>query len=150
MWSHTLVHDNMKSIIYHTLWTMSENAYVKCRLWNHIVSIFPPCHFALDMAPTLIDLNLIFYLLESIMMTKWWLDNPTGRTLKASIWSIPSSGHSYQIGWMDCMWSNWSSFLPFWMERACYAVLWPVMEKQHSWSQLLCSWRTVPFQSIRQ
>ena len=33
----------MKSVVYHALRTMSENAYVKCRLWNCVVSILCPC-----------------------------------------------------------------------------------------------------------
>ena len=51
------------------------------------------------------------------MTAKWWLDNPVGRTLKDSIRSIPLWGNSYRIGQTDCMRSNLSSFLLFWMER---------------------------------
>jgi len=32
----------MKSVCYHALRTVSENAYVKCGLWNRVASILPP------------------------------------------------------------------------------------------------------------
>ena len=64
------------------------------------------------------------------MTVKWWLDNPLGRTLKDSIRSIPLWGNSYRIGQMDCMQSNLSSFLLFWMERIRSDVLQLGMESQ--------------------
>ena len=52
MWSCILVHDNMKSVLYHAPKTMLRNLYVICRLWNCVTSILqkvpefesPPIH----------------------------------------------------------------------------------------------------------
>ena len=73
------------------------------------------------------------------MTTRWWLDNPTGRTRKALIRSIPSSRNSYRIGWTDCMSSKFckQNRIPSPLEMFPFSPTWMTASARHfgeAWS----------------
>ena len=123
----------MKSVVYHALRTVSGNAYVKCRLWNRVVLILCPCHFALNMiSHTLLLIRVQFDILllgihsdDSIMAWQPCWQDPEGLDV------IKTIIKKLILNWMN----------PFWTERAFSAVLWLAREnQQHSRSWFLCSW----------
>ena len=100
----------MKSVVYHTLRTVSGNAYVKCGLWNHITLILCPCHFALNMiSHTLLLIHVQFDILllgiqsdDSIMAWQPRWQDPEGLDAIKTI--------------IKKLIPNWMN--PFWTERA--------------------------------